>query len=130
MSQPRVHSKALRWFYFWSGIIATIAYRIIIFLGQFGTTTVKTVWYIGTIGFIVYFAHRYEISERRAKVIADTQLLETVEHTPGLSAKERQALLYVLHSLESSKEKWNYIVIFVVSGLALALAVYTDFIAR
>ncbi|MFH0873764.1 MAG: hypothetical protein V1846_02890 [Candidatus Komeilibacteria bacterium] len=130
MSQPKLSNSALRWFYFLAGIIATIAYRIINFLGKFDPIWVNIAWYIGTIGFIIYFAHRFQISERRAKVIADQRLIETVDHTPGLSAREREGLQYVLHSLESSKEKWNYIVIFVVSGLALLVAVYTDFLVR
>ena len=116
MSEPHVSNKVWRWFFFWSGIVATIAYRLINILGQFGSVWVNIAWYIGTVGFIIYFAHRFQISKRRSRVIEGNRLVETVEHTPGLSARERGGLLYVLYSLESSKEKWNYIVIFLVSG--------------
>lgn len=130
MTQPHLHSKFSRWFFFWTGIIATVAYRIINILGHYNQQWVLIAWYIGTIGFILYFAHRYQISERRAKVIQDFQLTSKVEQLAGASEADRQALLYVLHSLESSKEKWNYIVIFVVSGLALAIGIYSDFLVK
>ena len=128
MKQPKVHSRALREFYFWSGIVATFAYRIIIVLTSY-PVWLKVTWYIGTIGFVVYFIHRYQISERRAKVIHEHELARKVADLPGLSEDDRGAMEYLFQTLESSKEKWNYIFIFVMSGLALVWGIVTDLMA-
>lgn len=83
-------------------------------------------WYIGTVGFVLYFIHRYQISERRAKLIREHELYSKVANLPNLDEADRSAMEYLFQTLESSKEKWNYIFIFVMSGLALVWGVVTD----
>jgi len=128
MEQPTVHSKALREFYFWAGIVATFAYRIIIVLTNY-PFWLKLTWYVGTIGFVVYFIHRYQISERRAKLITEHGLADKVATLSELSADDKAAMGYLFQTLESSKEKWNYIFIFVMSGVALLWGIVTDLMA-
>lgn len=128
MEQPKLHSRPVREFFFWSGIIATFCYRIIMILDNYSDTLAKAAWYIGTIGFIVYFLHRYEISEKRAKLIKQLSLSEKVNTVEGLSGEERQALDYILKTLKSTKEKWNYVFIFAVSAIALVIGLYLDFL--
>ena len=65
MLEPKANPKIMREFYFWIGIIATVAYRIIIVLNFYSSFWVKISWYIGTIGFTIYFIHRYRISQKR-----------------------------------------------------------------
>ena len=125
MEQPQVHSKALREFYFWAGIVATFAYRIIIVLTNY-PFWLKFTWYVGTIGFVLYFIHRYQISERRAKLIHEHGLMAKVAALPGLSEDDKAAAQYLFQTLESSKEKWNYIFIFAMSGLALVWGIVVD----
>ncbi len=62
-------SKLVRIFFFWTGIIATIAYRIIIFLNIYSSFWVNIAWYIGTAGFVLYFWHRYKVAKRRAELV-------------------------------------------------------------
>ncbi len=128
MEQPKVHNKVLREFYFWAGIVATFAYRIIIVLANY-PGWLKLTWYVGTVGFVVYFIHRYQISERRAKLIAEHQLVAKVATLSELSEEDKGAMQYLFQTLESSKEKWNYIFIFVMSGLALLWGVAADLMA-
>lgn len=105
---------------FYVGVIATIVYRIIIFLNRLPNHFWSDIaWYVGTIGFIWYFAHRYNIEENRWLIIKERNLEEKVSKGNALSSDDREVLVKTLHSLESSKAKWNYIVIFVISGLAL-----------
>lgn len=85
-------------------------------------------WYVGTIGFILYFAHRFQVSERRAKAIVTHELARKVRENQPLSDEDRGVMAYVLGTLQSSKERWNYIVIFVTSALALGYGLLTDFI--
>jgi hypothetical protein len=127
MAQPKAHAKWLRLFYFWTGIIATLAYRIIIVLNEVDPLWVKISWYVGTIGFIIYFIHRYEISEKRAQLISDLHLDDKLQKVQELSKDEKDAIGYILGTLKSTKEKWNYIFIFVASAIALLWGMYTDF---
>lgn len=127
MENTKTHSKVTRELFFWSGIIATVAYRIIVVLNNYSSTWVSIAWYIGTIGFIIYFIHRYDISNKRANLIVDNKLAYKVKNNKALTDKDREALIYILQTLKTTKEKWNYIVIFATSGLALIVGIYLDF---
>jgi hypothetical protein len=127
MTDFKIHRRWYRELVFWIGVIATVAYRIIIFLNYLPNHFWSDiVWYIGTIGFVWYFAHRYNIEKRRALIIKERDLEAKVAGAKTLSDDDRQALVQTLTSLESSKAQWNYIIIFVASGLALAV----DLISR
>lgn len=127
MDQPKTSPKILREFYFWSGIIATITYRAIIVLNYYSAFWVKIFWYIGTIGFVIYFAHRYQVTHRRDKIIEENELAEKVDKINSLSEDDKTRMRYVFKSLSSSKEKYNYYAIFILSGIALILGVIFDF---
>lgn len=127
MQKMSLHSPGLRLFFFWSGIIATFAYRIIIVLNFYNPLWVKIAWYVGTVGFIIYFIHRYQISEKRANIITKHKLLKKVDTLP-INDSDKQAMQYVFKSVRSSKEKWNYIFIFALSGLALIIGIILDFV--
>lgn len=128
MDELKVHSKPIRTFYLWAGIIATIAYRIIIVMADVNTFWIKLSWYVGTFGFILYFMHRYDISEKRAKIIKEYGLEGKVSQIQNLDEKDKSAMKYIFHSLRISSEKTIYIVIFITSALALLAGIYLDFI--
>ncbi len=119
--------KYYRLLVFAVGIIATVAYRIIIILNYYSSLLVAIAWYIGTIGFIWYFAHRYRVQDDRSDLIRDRELARKVKQGE-LTPDDRQALLYILKSTSSSKAKWNSIMIFILSGIALAYAIVVDVI--
>ena len=120
-------NKYYRWLIFFIGIIATLAYRIIIILNYYSSLLVEISWYIGTIGFIWYFAHRYRVQNYYAGLIQDKKLSEKI-YRNKLTEDDRDALLYILKSTSSSKAKWNSIAIFILSAVALAYAVVADII--
>ena len=130
MEKPKLHSNALRLFFFWSGIVATFCYRAIVVVNNYSKLWAQIFWYVGTIGFIVYFAHRYQISEKRAKLINEYNLDGKIKKLDGLTQEEKDAMEYIFNTLQSSKEKWNYIFIFVSSAIALVLGLYLDFIRK
>jgi Ca2+/Na+ antiporter len=127
MSRFAPHSRLVRELYFWSGILATICYRIIVVLNNYSTYWSEVAWYVGTIGFVIYFWHRYEVSEKRSELIRRYHLVRKIQQAPNLSQNEKEASAYILTSLVSTKEKWNYIVIFVASAVALIWGIYLDF---
>lgn len=113
-------------YFFTIGVLATIAYRAIVVLNNYSAYWVKVTWYFGTIGFIFYFWHRYKIENRRDKIVTDLKLVEKIEKDIKLSPEEKQSLAKVLRSLQNSLAKWNYIIIFITSFVAIAYAVYID----
>lgn len=127
MEKPQVSNKYLRIFYFWAGIVATFCYRAIVVVNNYSHFWAQTFWYIGTTGFIIYFIHRYKISEKRAKIIQEYQLENKIQDSKELSDKDKVALEYIFETLRSSKEKWNSIFIFVASFVGLILGIYLDF---
>jgi hypothetical protein len=122
--------KPLRLFYFWAGVVATFAYRVIIVLNFYSTTWVKISWYIGTIGFIIYFIHRFDIAKRRSGLVVEHKLLEKLDNPDSLTEDDHQALAYILKTTVSSKAKWNYYVIFILSGIALIAGILFDFVLQ
>ena len=123
---PRLNNHFYRIFIFMVGVIATIAYRAVVILNHYSQFWVEVFWYIGTVGFIWYFAHRYRVENRRDQLIEKLQLIKKVETDQSFGSEEKTALLYVLKSLGTSLAKWNYIAIFFFSFLAIIYAIYTD----
>lgn len=126
MNTPKPHSRLARELYFWSGIVATFAYRIIVVLNNYSTFWSTISWYIGTVGFIIYFAHRYQVSERRYELLKKYNLLAKIKRSSAFSAAEKDASEYTLGTLLSTKERWNFIFIFVASTIALVWGLYLD----
>lgn len=109
------------------GIIATIAYRLIVILNYYSDLWVEIAWYVGTVGFIWYFAHRYRVENKRDRLVEDLRLSEKIKNKKSLSNKDREALVYILGGLKTSLAKWNYVAIFAISFAALIYAIFLDF---
>lgn len=117
--------KPVRWFFFWAGLIATIAYRIIIVLNLYSSLWVKISWYIGTIGFILYFGHRYDIARKRANLVKDYELVKAVDNA-DIDAQKKTALHYLVQTSLTSKSRWNSAMIFILSLIALFVGIFID----
>ncbi len=105
--------KFWRWFFFLSGIIATIAYRIIFLLNPFW---IEIAWYVGTIGFTLYFGHRAIIEAKRAGMVKNYDLVKALEKN-SIDENQRAALLYLTKTSLTSKAKLNSAFIFFLSLL-------------
>ena len=117
--------RPVRLFFFWVGIIATIAYRIIIVLNLYSPFLVKIAWYIGTIGFVLYFGHRYSIAKKRANLVKDYNLINALENC-DIKSEQKQALRYLVETSLTSKSRFNSGFIFILSFLALILGIVLD----
>jgi len=119
------HKRSVRLFFFISGIIATVAYRIIIVLNLYDSLFVKVSWYIGTVGFILYFGHRYDIARKRANLIKKYDLVKIVDDA-DIKKDEKQALHYLVQTTLTSKSRWNSAIIFLLTLAALVVAIVID----
>jgi len=126
MSRYRTSGKFYRNLVFGVGVVATFSYRVIVILNQYSRLWVEIAWYVGTIGFIWYFAHRFRVERDREELIRRKKLGYKIYHKKKLSDEDRDALVYILKSLRSSKARWNYIVIFAFSIIALLYAIVSD----
>ena len=128
MAKSKLSKKYYRNFLFLISIIATIAYRSIVILNHYSQQWVEIAWYIGTIGFVWYFAHRYRVANVREKLVTEKKLDEKVRNNEPLTSEERESVAYILKGLGSSKAKWSYIVIFLFSAIAFVYAIIMNII--
>lgn len=117
-----------RLFFFLAGIIATIAYRVIVVLNFYSNVLVSVAWYIGTIGFILYFGHRAHVQKKRSDIVKDNDLVNVVGELKGINKNQKKALSYLVESAVTSKVRWNSLFIFWLSILALIVGIIFDFI--
>ena len=110
-------SSFLRFFYFTSGVIATIAYRIVLWLNPFW---IQVAWYVGTIGFIIYFGHRMIIETKRANLVKDNQLVEALKDS-DIPKERKEILIYLAETSVTSKARFNSLFIFVASVFVLVV---------
>lgn len=112
-------------FYFWVGIIATFAYRVIIVLNFFNPLWVKVAWYTGTVGFIIYFLHEYIQERKEAQLVKKHNLVDLVETSCG-EGEDTKALKNLVKSAGASKSHWNAVFIFALSVIALIVGIILD----
>lgn len=123
---PEGYSMAIIKLYFWVGIVSAILLRAIIIADYWSGTLSKMLWYIGIIGYLFFFAHRYHIAKRRFGVIKNLNLLEKIKSRDQLTEEDFEGLNYVMWSLSVSKERLNYLIIFVFSVIAIVLSLMLD----
>jgi len=118
---PKIIPKPVIVGFFIVGLLSSVAFRAIILLQKFDPHWVRPVWYLGVIGYMVFFIYRYFISQRRKRTIAQSNIIEKIHAGTALTAEDRAAALYLLNSIRKSPEDWNYLAIFILSALAIVL---------
>ena len=124
---PEGYSMAVIKMYFWIGLVSAILLRALIIADHYSSLLSKSMWYLGVIGYLWFFAHRYHIAKRRYSVIKGLGLLEKIEKRKQLTEEDFDGLNYVMWSLSVSKERLNYLVIFAFSIIAIVLSLLLDF---
>ncbi|MEW6740831.1 MAG: hypothetical protein AB1325_13125 [Nitrospirota bacterium] len=77
--KPHTLPPSIIYCFFALGIISAIAFRAIIVFQRLEPSWVRPVWYVGVLGYMVFFLYRYYISEKRKKAIEKFQLIEKVK---------------------------------------------------
>ncbi|MGV1100557.1 hypothetical protein ACUUL3_14270 [Thiovibrio sp. JS02] len=102
------------------GLLSAVAFRLLTIVNTFYPALLRPLWYFGVIGYILFFAYRYHISEKRKKAIRENRLLEKIRAAAPLDREDRELIEYVLSSISKSKENINYLFIFALSIVAVA----------
>jgi hypothetical protein len=118
---PTIIPKPLIIGFFVLGLLSSVAFRAIIILQKYTPEWVRPVWYFGVIGYTVFFMYRYLISLRRKHTIAQSNIIEKIGAGAVLNAEDREAALYLLNSIQASREDLNYFAIFILSVVAVVL---------
>ncbi|WP_319507248.1 hypothetical protein [uncultured Methanolobus sp.] len=100
---PEGYSLKRIQFYFWLGLVSAIFLRLIIIADYYNGVLSKLFFYLGVIGYLVFFAHRYHIATRRVSVLKSLELLEKIETRTPLSEDDYRGLQYIMWSLSVSK---------------------------
>jgi len=115
------------WIFFIIGLVATIAIRAVTLLIHANPIYAKIAWYVGVGGFFLFFMYRFKVHHARSKLVERQGLVHKIRNNKSLTESDYDVMASILCALRSKKEMVNYIVIFVLSGIAIALAVYMDF---
>jgi hypothetical protein len=116
------------WTFFIIGIIAAIAIRAVTVLMHLEPVYGQISWYVGVGGFLLFFIYKYKVLRRRSLRIKEQNILSKIKNRETLKDEDYGLIESILCSLSSNKERINYLLIFVLSALALLIAVYIDFI--
>ena len=121
MERPKPHTmpRYVIYAFFILGLVSAIAFRGIIIFQHIEPSWVRPVWYVGTIGYFLFFLYRYMISKRRKHAIETFRLIEKLKANACLEDEDREVMLYLLSSIKFSLEDINYALIFILSVIAV-----------
>lgn len=105
--------------FFLIGLLSAIAFRVLIVVQHLRPELFRLVWYGGIIGYVIFFSYRYFISSKRRNAIAHYGLIEKLRENVCLTDGDRDVVVYLLSSIAKSRENLNYLIIFVLSLLAV-----------
>lgn len=116
------------WIFFIIGLVSTVSVRMVaIFVGR-NDLYAKAAWYIGVIGFFIFFLYKFNVDRARWHLVARTDVLSRIKRHEQLTDTDYAAVGAILCGLSSHKDRINYFFIFLTSVLTLAFAAYVDFI--
>lgn len=116
------------WIFFFIALIAVISLRAVNLVLNANLIFAKTLWYIGVLGFFVFFVYKFRYDQILHRELEKTDLKDKLLYKKELSEHDKDVLGTIICKLSSKKDKINYFFIFLSSALALGIAIYVDFI--
>lgn len=123
MDDLKAFPKPVAVFFFLIGVTSAFSFRAIIIVQHAHPSYVRLLWYLAVITNLIFFLFRYYISRKRKRAIHHGALIEKLNEGQPLKPDERNALVYLLTSIERSRENLNYLVIFILSVTAIVIDV-------
>jgi hypothetical protein len=119
----------MSWVYFAIGLVAAFSVRLVAVFMDYNILYAKIAWYVGVIGFFIFFLNKFSIDTARSRLISSS-LVARLHRKESLSDDDYTTLDTILCALRSNKDRINYFVIFSTSILTVAFAVYADFFRK
>jgi len=120
--------SAWSWIFLFIGILAALAMRLVALFMHTNQFYAKVSWYVGVSFFFVFFIYRYNVSNSRARAVREKDLVSKVVGDDKMGEEDRRVVSRILCGLTSKKERVNFITIFALSGITLAIAIIADII--
>jgi len=120
--------NSLSWVFFIIGLIATIAIRAVMVLVHIDPVYGQIAWYVGVSGFFIFFVYKFKVEHARSQLIKKSNLVHKISEGEVIEKGDRELIGSLLCALSSNKDKINYLVIFASSAVAIAIAIYLDFL--
>lgn len=120
MTPPKEVPPYVIYGFFLTGLMSSICFRVLPIANHLWPSTFRPIWYVGVIGYCLFFLYRYSITLKRRRAIIGMNLLAKLK-AGTLEADDRETIRYILSSLTVSKEGLNYLIIFILSVLAIAV---------
>jgi len=120
--------SSLSWVFFIIGLIATIAIRAVMVLVHIDPVYGQIAWYVGISGFLIFFVYKFKVEHARSQLIKKSNLVHKISEGGVIEKGDRELIGSLLCALSSSKDKINYLVIFISSAVAITIAIYLDFL--
>lgn len=117
--QPRTMPAFTINFFFLLGLLAALSFRVLIVFTHVQKELFRPVWYLGTSAYVLFFLYRYAITRKRKRAINHYGLIPKLDNREQLTPEETQVVVYLLHSIEKSREHLNYMFIFILSAAAM-----------
>lgn len=116
--------------FFIIGMISTIAIRVVTVLAHLNPIYGKIAWYVGVLGFFVFFAYKFKVDRARYRLIMKSHIMDKIASGEKIVQNDRQLLSSILCALSSNKDRINHFLIFFSSAIAILIAIYFDFVKR
>lgn len=118
---PTPLPKWMIYLFFFIGVLSALSIRVLIVFQHLNPAYVRLFWYIGTLGYFIFFMYRYFISNKRKRAVRNFDLIRKIEGGGELSIDERRVVGYLLKSIDNSLENYNYMVIFLSTAVAIVV---------
>ncbi len=118
------------WIFFFIALVAVISLRAMSIFINSSPMFAKMLWYVGVSGFLIFFIYKFRYDQILQRELEKTDLKDKLLSKKELTEHDKEVLGTIVCKLSSKKDKINYFFIFVSSGLALAIAIFVDFIKK
>lgn len=124
----RCRDSSASWIFFFIGVVAAFSVRLVAVFMKHNMLYAKAAWYVGVIGFFIFFLYKYNVDTARARLIKKSGLPGKMRRRENLSADDYHLVGEILCSLSSKKDRVNYLIIFSTSVATILFALYEDFL--
>jgi len=124
MNNFKTFPKPVAMIFFFIGLLSAVCFRLIIIVQHAHPQWVRVFWYVAVLSNLFFFLFRYLISCRRKQAIQKTGLITKLSGSLPLEQTDKEAMLYILTSLERSWENLNYLSISLLSIIAILIDLF------
>jgi hypothetical protein len=120
-------SKRVIEFFFCVGLFGALGLRLVLILTHVDIFYARISWYSAMVALIVFYYYRFWIENKRRKLILDNNLIEKFEKDQ-LSNEDKKKVIMLLNSMIISKLRLNFLILLVMTIIALITEVLIDFV--